>query len=234
MATKTAAQISAKIAALPVVRAQLQEQLEAAKGREVLVIGQSYPIYQGRGEGRTVVEAVLVNQRTTEEGGTEFAFQVPGEFIPVRLTARSLATDEAKDENGKKLPSSAAVAKKLASLADAEEVLEAQLAEALEREQLVINATYNIKVGRGADAKVVPAVLLGEFVESKSKTIVVDGVETVKTTEQKLLNFFYGSGADARTVQITAKSVVLSTEAEDAEAAAEAQADAVVTDNEEV
>lgn len=231
---KTAAQISAKIAALPAIRVQLQAELEAAKGREVLVIGQSYPIYQGRGEGRTVVEAVLVNQRTTEEGGTEFAFQVPGEFIPVRLTARSLATDTAKGEDGKKLPSSAAIAKKLAGLADAEEVLEAQLAEALEREQLVINATYNIKVGRGADAKVVPAVLLGEFVESKSKTVVVDGVETVKTTEQKLLNFFYGSGADARTVQITAKSVVLSTEAEDAEAAAEAQADAVVTDTEEV
>lgn len=231
---KTAAQISAKIAALPAIRVQLQAELEAAKGREVLVIGQSYPIYQGRGEGRTVVEATLLNQRTTEEGGTEFLFQVPDEFVPVRLTARSLATDEAKGEDGKKLPSSAAIAKKLAGLADAEEVLEAQLAEALEREQLVVNATYNIKVGRGADAKVVPAVLLGEFVESKSKTVVVDGVETVKTTEQKLLNFFYGSGADARTVQITAKSVVLSTEAEDAEAAAEAQADAVVTDTEEV
>lgn len=231
---KTAAQISAKIAALPAIRVQLQAELEAAKGREVLVIGQSYPIYQGRGEGRTVVEATLLNQRTTDEGGTEFLFQVPDEFVPVRLTARSLATDEAKDEDGKKLPSSAAIAKKLAGLADAEEVLEAQLAEALEREQLVVNATYNIKVGRGADAKVVPAVLLGEFVESKSKTVVVDGVETVKTTEQKLLNFFYGSGADARTVQITAKSVVLSTEAEDAEAAAEAQADAVVTDTEEV
>lgn len=231
---KTAAQISAKIAALPAIRAQLQTQLEAAKAREVLVIGNNYPIYQGRGEGRVVVEAKLLNQRTTEEGGTEFLFQVPDEFVPVRLTARSLATDTAKDEEGKKFPSSAAVAKKLAGLADAEEVLEAQLAEALEREQLVINATYNIKVGRGADAKVVPAVLLGEFVESKSKTIVVDGVETVKTTEQKLLNFFYGAGADARTVQITAKSVVLSTEAEDAEAAAEAQADAEVTDTEEV
>lgn len=230
---KTAAQISAKIAALPVVRAQLQEQLEAAKAREVLVIGNKYPIYQGRGEGRTVVEATLLNQRTTEEGGTEFLFQVPGEFVPVRLTARSLATDEAKDENGKKLPSSAAVAKKLASLADAEEVLEAQLAEALEREQLTVNATYNIRVGRGADAQIVPAVLLGEGIVEKSKTIVVDGVETVKTTSQKLLNFYYGQGFDARTVLLTAKAVVLSTEAEDAEAAAEAQADAKVTEGDE-
>lgn len=230
---KTAAQISAKIAALPVVRAQLQEQLEAAKAREVLVIGNKYPIYQGRGEGRTVVEATLLNQRTTEEGGTEFLFQVPDEFVPVRLTARSLATDEAKDENGKKLPSSAAVAKKLASLADAEEVLEAQLAEALEREQLTVGATYNIRVGRGADAQIVPAVLLGEGIVEKSKTIVVDGVETVKTSSQKLLNFYYGQGFDARTVLLTAKAVVLSSEAEDAEAAAEAQADAEVTEGDD-
>lgn len=231
--SQTAAKISAKLQALPEVRAKLTKQLEEARAREVLVEGQSYPIYQGRGAERTVVEAKLLKQRTNEDGGTEFLFEVPGEFIPVRLTARGLAVEDAKDAEGKKLPSSAAVAKKLASLADAEEVLEAQLAEALAREQLQIGTTYNIRVGRGDNAGVVPAVLLGEGIVEKSKTVVVDGVETVKTTSTKQLNFFYGAGFDARTVLVTAKAVVLSTAEEDAEAAAEADADGAVTEADE-
>lgn len=230
---KTASQISAKIALLPALREELTKKLEEAKAREVLVVGNKYPLYRGKGENRTVVEGELLKQRTNEDGGTEFLFEVADEFEPVRCTARALATDTAKDAEGKKLPSSAGIAKRLAALADAEEVLETQLLEALEREQLTVGQTYNIRVGRGDSAEVVPAVLLGEGISEKSKTVVVDGVETIKTTSTKQLNFFYGAGFEARTILTTAKAVVLASAEDDAEAAAEATAEAAQADAED-
>lgn len=219
---KTAAKISAKISAIGVAREKLGVALAAAQAAEQLVVGNTYLINQGKGEDRREVLAVLKAQRVNEKGVTEYRFQY-GEGFDEKLvdgTSRLLVPAE-----GATGDSSAKIQSKLDKLADDEEVLEKELEEALARETLVVGQTYTIKVGRGENAVQVLAVLLGEGIATKTKTVIKDGVETEVSRDIKQLNFFYGEGFTARTVLVGQSAIVVSTAEDDAEAAAEVAAD---------
>ncbi len=221
----TSGKAQAKIASIEAKLTELLGELQDAQAREVLEIGAEYPIYQGRGEERTVVKAKLLAQRVTEDGSTSYAFQVldTGEFATG--TARIIAKETAEGEE--KLRSSDKIKKVIERLEADKEATEKALEEALARENLTVGETYRIRVGRGKTAEIVYAVLLGigEIVKVK-KLIAEDGAETAVEVPSEALNFFYGSGFDARTVLVPRGNVVFTTEAEAAEAAAEAQADA--------
>ncbi len=221
----TSGKAQAKIASIEAKLTELLGELQDAQAREVLEIGAEYPIYQGRGEERTVVKAKLLAQRVTEDGSTSYAFQVldTGEFATG--TARIIAKETAEGEE--KLRSSDKIKKVIERLEADKEATEKALEEALARENLTVGETYRIRVGRGKTAEIVYAVLLGigEIVKVK-KLIAEDGAETAVEVPSEALNFFYGSGFDARTVLVPRGNVVFTTEAEEAEAAAEAQADA--------
>ncbi len=223
----TSGKAQAKIASIEAKLTELLGELQDAQAREVLEIGAEYPIYQGRGEERTVVKAKLLAQRVTEDGSTSYAFQVldTGEFATG--TARIIAKETAEGEE--KLRSSDKIKKVIERLEADKEATEKALEEALARENLTVGETYRIRVGRGKTAETVYAVLLGigEIVKVK-KLIAEDGAETAVEVPSEALNFFYGSGFDARTVLVPRGNVVFTTEAEAAEAAAEAQADADV------
>lgn len=223
--TKSASKIKAKLQVLAEKREDLQAELELAVASETLEKGATYSIKVGRGENRETVDAVLVAQRTNEKGATEYRFQYGDEFEAkfVNGTARLLAS--AGDGEGE-IRSSAVVSKLLEKLADDITALETDLEDALAREQLVVGATYQIKIGRGENAVVTYAVLLGEGVEVKTSTVEKDGVTQTKTKETKLLNFYHGEGFAARTVLVTANALVFATEAADtAEAQAEVAAE---------
>lgn len=219
---KTASKISAKIAAIGVTREKLVVALAAAQAAEQLQIGNSYLINQGKGEDRKEVLAVLKAQRVNEKGVTEYRFQYGEGFDEKLVDGTSRLLVPAAGATG---DSSAKVQSKLDKLADDEEVLEKELADALARETLVVGQTYTIKIGRGESATNVLAVLLGEGVETKSKTVIVDGVEQTVTRDIKQLNFFYGEGFGARTVLVGQSAIVISTAEDEAEAAAEVAAD---------
>lgn len=227
----TSGKAQAKISSIETKLIELLDELQAAQAREVLEIGAEYPIYQGRGEERTVVKAKLLAQRVTEDGTTTYAFQVvdTGEFATG--TARVIAKETAEGEE--KLRSSDKIKKVIERLEADKEATEKALEEALARENLNVGETYRVRVGRGKTAEIVYAVLLGigETVKVK-KQVAEDGTETSVEVVSEALNFFYGSGFDARTVLVGRGNVVFTTEAEEAEAAAEAQADADAADAE--
>lgn len=215
------AKITSKIARLTDRQAEFAAALQAAQASEVLEVGSVYTITVGRGENKTEVEATLVAQRTNEKGVQEYRLTY-GEGFDQKFvdgTSRLFGAKEGK--------SSAELASIVEKIGSDLEALEADLQAALAREALEVNGTYNIKIGRGANAVVVPAVLLGEGVEIKTKKKIVDGVETQEDREVKVLNFFYGAGFDARTVLVSPSAVVFEQSAEDAAAAA-AEADASV------
>ena len=220
----TSGKAQAKIANIEAKLQELLAELQAAQAREVLEIGAEYPIYQGRGEERTVVKAKLLAQRVTEDGSTTYAFQVldTGDFATG--TARIIAKET---DDGESARSSDKIKKVIERLQADKEATEKALEEALARENLTVGETYRIRVGRGKTADTVYAVLLGigEIVKVK-KQVQEDGTETTVEVPSEALNFFYGSGFDARTVLVGRGNVVFTTEAEAAEAAAEAQADA--------
>ena len=219
----TSGKAQAKIANIEAKLQELLAELQEAQAREVLEIGAEYPIYQGRGEERTVVKAKLLAQRVAEDGSTTYAFQVldTGEFATG--TARIIA----KETDDGAVRSSDKIKKVIERLEADKEATEKALEEALARENLTVGETYRIRVGRGKTAETVYAVLLGigEIVKVK-KQVLEDGTETTVEVPSEALNFFYGSGFDARTVLVGRGNVVFTTEAEAAEAAAEAQADA--------
>jgi hypothetical protein len=215
------AKITSKIARLTDRQAEFAAALQAAQASEVLEVGQVYAVTVGRGENKTEVQATLVAQRTNEKGVQEYRLTYGKGFEQkfVDGTSRLFGAKEGK--------SSAELASIVEKIGSDLESLEADLQAALAREALVVNGTYNIKIGRGANALIVPAVLLGEGVEVKTKKKIVDGVETQDDREVKVLNFFYGAGFDARTVLVSPSAVVFEQSAED-EAAATAEADASV------
>lgn len=223
--TLTSGKAQSKLAAIELKLEELHAELPAAQAREVLTVGEVYPIYQGRGEERTVVNATLVAQRVTAEGTTQYAFQVvdTGEFA--QGTSR-IISKEPEAEGAEKLRSSDKIKQIIERLTADKEAVAQALEEALARENLEVGQPYQIKVGRGKSAEVVTAVLLGiGEVLKPTKQVQEDGtvLEDTKVIEQ--LNFFYGAGFDARTVLLSRSAVVFASAEDDAEAAAETAAD---------
>lgn len=220
------AKITAKIARLTDRQAEFSAALAAAQASEVLNIGEVYTVTVGRGENKTEVQATLVAQRTNEKGVQEYRLTY-GEGFEQKFvdgTSRLFGAKEGK--------SSAELASIVEKIGNDLEALETDLQNALAREALVINSTYNIKIGRGDKAVVVPAVLLGEGVEIKTKKKIADGVETQEDREVKVLNFFYGAGFEARTILVSPSAVVFAQSEEDAaEAATEADASAAAAES---
>lgn len=222
----TAAKAQAKIEALKGKLVLLGDELIAAQAREVLTIGDEYPIFQGRGEERSIHKAKLLAQRVAEDGTTHYAFQLveSGEFA--QGTSRIIATEPKEGEEGaQKVRSSDKVKTIIDRLTADLEAAEKDLEEALAREHLEVNGTYSIKVGRGKTADVVLAVLLGIGTVTRTKKQIVDGVEKEVEVQAELLNFFYGAGFEARTVLVPRGSVVFSTAEDNAEAGAAADAE---------
>jgi len=191
------------VAALVLIIASAQSALaEAAKPGEIaapqtfdpLVVGQSYTIRLGKIGHTNTVQATLTGQRvfegknqyrfdigTTDDFGAP-EFRIVGDSQVVRYDAEG-------NEVKVKIARSINVEDVTARLAEAQ----AELIVANEREALVINQQYDIKLGRGDTTRVVAAILLGEATQENGA---------------KQYNFFFGAGFDAATVKVYGSQVV--------------------------
>lgn len=188
---KKIATVTAKInAEIEVLKAQLVE----ATAAETLVNGNTYSIHVGKGETARVIEAVLIGQRTKENGAAEFRFSA-GEGFDARFYDVSYGKVVLDLPEG--TVTSAAIAKQITRLETKRDGLAEKLAAQALRETLVDGQAYDIKVGKGETAAVVRAVLLGQQEDEEGT---------------KQFKFFYGEGFGAEVVVVGIKRVVLAEE----------------------
>ena len=203
---KSLNQINARIQKLQTKMDELQAERATALATEVLENGQTYHFNYGKGETRAVLEGVLIAQGVVD-GATKYRFQVgegmDARFFDVRAKALVVVGEEGEGEAGAR---SSAKLNSLISKIEADiEALEAEAVEAEAREALTEGETYNIKVGRGDTAQVVPAVLMGK--RTLVKTIERDDGTTFERTQQQF-KFFYGAGFDAEIVVVSGRAIV--------------------------
>ena len=153
---RSVASIQAAIAAA--VAINFNEQFAAAQAAEVLVDGEVYQVRDGIQGG--TVDGLLLGQQVGEDGKTKYKFQVGSGFDQKIITCGA-GRVVVETEDGVKVQTTAQVAAAQKANEAKIERLQAELAVAEARENLVVGDDYDIKVGRGETRRVVTATLLG-------------------------------------------------------------------------
>lgn len=154
--------IEIRTAALQGQLVELNAQLEEAKAREVLNVGQAYDIQVGKGESAAVVNAVLLGQRTRESGAVEFRFSY-GEGFEARFYDVSFSKVITGVEGMSSNKIATLITRAQTALDNvADYVPSTRAAKVRPRLELVVGQTYNVKIGKGDTAAVVPAALMAE------------------------------------------------------------------------
>ena len=181
--------IQARVDLLNVTLAELQTQLAEATAKEVLVVGNQYSIHVGKGDTARVIEATLIGQRTKENGAAEFRFS-HGEGFDARfydVSFTKVVTDAEGLSSAKVAANISRVETKINDLLTGKVKIKGLI-------EIENGSTYNIKVGKGETAGVVPAVLMEQ--------------RTDENGNQEFA-FFTGAGFDAQVIICKSSRVVL-------------------------
>ena len=181
--------IQARVDLLNMTLAELQTQLAEATAKEVLVVGNQYSIHVGKGATARVIEATLLGQRTKENSAAEFRFShgdgFDARFYDVSFT--KVVTDAEGLSSAKVAANIGRVETKINDLLTGKVKIKGLI-------EIENGQTYNIKVGKGETAGVVPAVLMDQ--------------RTDENGNQEFA-FFTGAGFDAQVIICKSSRVVL-------------------------
>lgn len=181
--------IQARVDLLNVTLAELQTQLAEATANEVLVVGNQYSIHVGKGDTARVIEATLLGQRTKENGAAEFRFS-HGESFDARfydVSFTKVVTDVEGLSSAKVAANISRVETKINDLLTGKVKIKGLI-------EIENGSTYNVKVGKGETAGVVPAVLMDQRTDENG-------------TQE--FAFFTGAGFDAQIIICKSSRVVL-------------------------
>ena len=181
--------IQARVDLLNVTLAELQTQLAEATAKEVLVVGNQYSIHVGKGDTARVIEATLLGQRTKENGSAEFRFS-HGESFDARfydVSFTKVVTDVEGLSSAKVAANISRVETKINDLLTGKVKIKGLI-------EIENGSTYNVKVGKGETAGVVPAVLMDQRTDENG-------------TQE--FAFFTGAGFDAQVIICKSSRVVL-------------------------
>lgn len=170
---------------------ELKQQIIDVAATEALTVGQVYSIQVGKGETSRVLDATLIGQRSRDNGAVEYRFS-HGEGFDARFY--DLSIQKVVREVPEGTITSAALAKQVSRIET--KILNIRAGKVRVRGVIEIQdgGTYNIKVGKGETAGVVPAVLMAQRYDEAGN---------------QEFAFFTGAGFDAKVLILKSNRVVL-------------------------